>query len=81
MMNRILRILLLLVWLELGLMLILVPWSDFWQTNYFIIQFPELGTILRSAYLRGAVSGLGVMNVFLALESFRHRATAFAKRP
>jgi hypothetical protein len=80
MMIRILRILLLLVWLELGLMLILVPWSDFWQANYFIIQFPELASVLRSAYLRGAISGLGVMNVFLALESFRHRATAVAKR-
>jgi hypothetical protein len=80
MMNRILRILLLLVWLELGLMLILVPWSDFWQANYFMIQFPGLANILRSAYLRGAVSGLGVMNVFLALESFRHRAIAVAKR-
>jgi hypothetical protein len=80
-MNRLLRILLLLVWLELGLMLILVPWSEFWQANYFMIQFPALDVFLRSAYLRGAVSGLGVMNVFLALESFRHRATAVAKRP
>jgi hypothetical protein len=79
-MNRIMRVLLLLVWLELGLMLILVPWSEIWQTNYFIIQFPELGTILRSPYLRGAISGLGVMNVFLALETFRHKATAVAKR-
>jgi hypothetical protein len=80
-MNRLLRILLLLVWLELGLMLILVPWSEFWQANYFMIQFPALDVFLRSAYLRGAVSGLGVMNVFLALESFRHRAAAVAKRP
>jgi hypothetical protein len=46
-----------------------------------MIQFPQLGNFLRSAYLRGAVSGLGVMNVFLALESFRHRAIAVAKRP
>jgi hypothetical protein len=79
-MNRVLRVLLLLVWLELGLMLILVPWSDMWQTNYFIIQFPALGTILRSPYLRGAISGLGVMNVFLALETFRHKAASVAKR-
>lgn len=79
-MNRILRILLLLVWLELGLMLILLPWSDFWQTNYFMVQFPALDAFLRSAYLRGAVSGLGVLNVFLALESFRRRAIAVAKR-
>ena len=80
-MNRLLRILFLLLWLELGLMLILVPWSDFWQANYFVIQFPDLATILRSAYLRGAVSGLGVLNVFLALESFRRRAATVAKRP
>lgn len=80
MMNRIFRVLLLLVWLELGLMLVLVPWSDIWQANYFLIQFPELGTILRSPYLRGAISGLGVMNVFLALESFRQRAATVAKR-
>lgn len=79
-MNRVLRILLLLVWLELGLMLILIPWSDFWQTNYFMIQFPSLDAFLRSAYLRGTVSGLGVLNVFLALESFRRRAIAVAKR-
>ena len=79
-MNRLLRILLLLVWLELGLMLILVPWSDFWQTNYFMIQFPSMDAFLRSAYLRGAVSGLGVLNLFLALESFRRRAVGSAKR-
>jgi hypothetical protein len=78
--NRILRVLFLLLWLELGLMLILVPWSDFWQANYFMIHFPDLAVFLRSAYLRGAVSGLGVMNVFLALEAFRQRAVTVARR-
>ena len=80
MFSRILKILLLLVWLEFGLLLILVPWSDYWQSNYFLLHFPELGTVLRSPYLRGAVSGLGVMNVFLALESFRQRVASLAKR-
>jgi hypothetical protein len=80
MLNRLLRILVLLVWLELGLLLILLPWSDYWQTNYFLIHFPDLALVMRSPYLRGAVSGLGVMNVYLALESFRHRVATFAKR-
>ena len=79
-MNRVARVLLLLVWIEFGLTLVLLPWSDMWQSNYFVIQFPSLGTFLRSSYLRGAISGLGVMNVFFALESFRHKAAAFAKR-
>ena len=71
-MNRFLRILILLVWLELGLVLLLVPWSDFWEINYFLYQYPGL-RCSKNAFFRGAVSGLGVMNIFMALEEFRRR--------
>jgi len=75
-MNRAVRILLLLLWLTLGLALILAPWSEMWETNYFLYQYPSLAFFLKNHYLRGAVSGLGFMNVLMALESFRHRAAA-----
>jgi hypothetical protein len=42
MMNRVLRVVLLLLWLELGLALILVPWSEVWDMNYFLYQYPAL---------------------------------------
>jgi len=80
MMTRLLRVVLLLVWLELGLVLILVPWSEIWETNYFLYQYPGLGFFLKNPYLRGAISGLGLLNVFLALEAFRHRTSAVATR-
>ena len=76
MMNRILRIILLLLWLEVGLALILLPWSEFWEMNYYLYQYPILGLFLKNSYLRGAVSGLGLMNVILALDSFRRRTSA-----
>jgi hypothetical protein len=79
-MSRIARIPILLLWLVLGLALILVPWSDIWETNYFLFQYPALAIFLKSAYLRGAISGLGFMNVLLALEAFRHPSTAAASR-
>ncbi|MDR3721085.1 MAG: hypothetical protein WB559_07345 [Candidatus Acidiferrales bacterium] len=79
-MSRIARITILLVWLVLGLALILVPWSDIWETNYFFYQYPALGLLLKNPYLRGAISGLGFMNVLLSLEGFRHRAAAAASR-
>ena len=41
--NRILRIVLLLLWFELGVTLILLPWSDYWDVNYFLFQYPSLG--------------------------------------
>jgi hypothetical protein len=79
-MNRIVRVPLLLVWLLLGLALILVPWSDIWETNYFLFQYPALGLFLKNGFLRGAISGLGFMNVLLSLEAFRHRTPSIANR-
>jgi hypothetical protein len=79
-MNRIMRVLILLLWLVLGLALILVPWSDIWDTNYFLYQYPALGIFLKNPFLRGAISGLGFMNVLLSLESFRRRTTAIVNR-
>jgi hypothetical protein len=77
---RLLRVVLLLLWLEVGLVLILVPWSEIWDVNYFLYQYPALGLFVKNPYLRGAISGLGVMNVFLALEAFRRRTSAVATR-
>ncbi|HUJ30080.1 MAG TPA: hypothetical protein VLY23_02285 [Candidatus Acidoferrum sp.] len=80
MMTRILRVILLLIWLELGLVLILLPWSDYWELNYFLFQYPALGFLLKNPFFRGAVSGLGIMNVLLALEAFRRRTSAVVSR-
>jgi hypothetical protein len=79
-MTRLLRVVLLLLWLELGLMLILLPWSDIWDINYFLYQYPALGLIVKNPYLRGAVSGLGLMNVLFALEAFRRRTSTVVTR-
>lgn len=53
--------------LESGLLLILIPWSAFWDRNYFVELVPAIGAVLRSNYLRGAVTGLGLLNVWSAL--------------
>jgi hypothetical protein len=80
MLIRILRVVLLLLWLELGLMLILVPWSEVWDVNYFLYQYPALAIFVKNPYLRGMISGLGVMNVLFALEAFRRRTAAVVTR-
>ena len=51
--------------LEVGLLLVLVPWSMFWERNYFIGTFPGLLHIIRNNFVRGAVSGLGVVNLLM----------------
>jgi len=79
-MNRFLRWILLLIWIELGFVLILLPWSEIWEMNYFLFQYPALGFLLKNSFFRGAVSGLGVMNVLFALQGFRHRTPVIAGR-
>jgi hypothetical protein len=79
-MSRIVRVPVLLAWLVLGLILILVPWSDVWETNYLLYQYPALGLLLKNPFLRGAISGLGFMNVLLSLEAFRRRVATVASR-
>ena len=68
--------LLLLLWLEMGLLIILIPWSRFWETNYFLNHYPSLIPILLNPYVRGAISGLGVVDAVLAVDSFRSKRTA-----
>jgi hypothetical protein len=80
MMNRALRVILLLLWLELGLALILVPWSEVWDMNYYLYQYPALAFPLKNFFMRGAISGLGLMNVLYALEAFRRRTAIVETR-
>ncbi|HVB36029.1 MAG TPA: hypothetical protein VND42_02225 [Candidatus Acidoferrales bacterium] len=60
----------------MGLLIILIPWSNFWDANYFLNRYPLLIPVLLNPYVRGAISGLGVIDAVLAVDSFRHK-----KRP
>jgi len=46
---------------------VVIPWSTFWERNYFVEWSPALETVLASNYLRGAISGLGLVNIVAAL--------------
>lgn len=80
MLARLLRVVILLVWLELGLVLILVPWSGIWEANYFLYQYPLFGMFARNPFLRGAISGLGFLNVLLSIGAFRRGSSAVPTR-
>jgi len=65
-MNRVVRILIGLICLEMGVLLVFLPWSPYWDRNFFLQHFPELIPVLLSPFVRGAVTGLGLLDVFLA---------------
>jgi hypothetical protein len=45
-----------------GLLLLVLPWSDFWETNYFA-AWPLVRRIVTNNFVRGGVSGLGIVNL------------------
>lgn len=68
------------LFVEVGIVLLIVPWSIFWDRNYFIDAFPQLQSLLTSSYVRGAVSGLGAVNVGAGIMELVAIFTARAQR-
>jgi len=50
--------------LEVGLLLLVLPWSAFWDRNYFVSTWPVIRPFLTNNFVRGGVTGLGAVNVF-----------------
>lgn len=61
------RLLLALYLLEAGLLLVITPWSRFWDRNYFTALWPWLALVMGNPFVKGAVSGVGVISVLGAL--------------
>ncbi len=58
------RLVLVAFFIEVGLLLIVLPWSSFWERNYFMQAAPALHAFCTNHFVRGAISGLGVVNLF-----------------
>lgn len=52
--------------IEIGLFLLIYPWMSSWDKNYLIQLHPTLAGFLTSVQFKGAVSGLGILNLFAA---------------
>jgi hypothetical protein len=59
--------------LMIGLLLLILPWTDIWDVNYFA-NLPKWRGFWDNLYFRGAISGVGVINLYLwLLEVFQLR--------
>lgn len=61
------RLLLAAYLIEAGLLLIVAPWSAFWDRNYFNEAWPWLRLVATNNFFRGAVSGVGAVCVVASL--------------
>lgn len=59
----------------IGLAVCYAPWSRmFWDQNPLFVQFPTLSIYAANGAVRGIVSGLGLLNLWIAFhDALRHR--------
>lgn len=53
--------------LLIGLVLIVAPWTSLWDSNWLLQPHPAMRDVLLNTFTRGAVSGLGLVNIMIAL--------------
>jgi hypothetical protein len=53
--------------LLVGIILVVAPWTALWDSNYLLQPHPTLRALLLNPFLRGLVSGLGLLNIVLAV--------------
>ncbi|HEV2322462.1 MAG TPA: hypothetical protein VGS10_00805 [Terracidiphilus sp.] len=57
----------------IGLAICYAPWSPmFWDQNPLFLQYPSLSFIAANGAVRGLVSGLGLLNLWIAFQDAIH---------
>ena len=59
----------------IGLAICYAPWSQlFWDQNPIFVQFPTLSIYAANGAVRGIISGIGLLNIWIAVQdAIRHR--------
>lgn len=53
--------------IEAGLVLTISPWTLFWEHNYFAHAWPWAGALMASPFVRGGVTGIGLITAAAGL--------------
>jgi hypothetical protein len=64
-----------------GIFLTFVPWTSLWDSNYLLQPYPSLRFFVNSPFARGTVTGLGLLNIVLAVhEAYHHLSVRAVSR-
>ena len=61
-------------YIELGMLLAVLPWTRLWTNNTLVMDFPRLNGILQMNFVRGVVTGVGLVDIWIGIwEAVRYR--------
>ena len=53
------------IWI--GMLLVVLPWTDAWTQNNVLLRYPGVRAFFARNFVRGATSGLGLIDVWLGV--------------
>ena len=65
---------------ELGMLLAVLPWTRVWTENSLVLSHPGLRAVLQHNFVRGAVTGLGLVDIWLGIWEAVHYRERSARR-
>ncbi len=68
--------------IELGMVLIVLPWTRGWTENNLLIAYPGLQSFLHNNFVRGVISGLGFLDIGFGIwEAVRYKEPSRNRKP
>ena len=55
------------IYIELGMLLAVLPWTHLWTNNTLVMDFPSLNGMLQMNFIRGLVTGVGLVDIWIGI--------------
>lgn len=66
-MQRLFLVIFVILCIEVGLVMVAVPWLPVWSDNGLLMNLPQVKTFLRLGFVRGIVSGVGLLDIWIGI--------------
>jgi hypothetical protein len=53
--------------IELGMLLVVLPWTPLWSENSLLVMHPPLRALVTHGFVKGALTGLGLANIWIGV--------------
>ena len=70
-MNRLLAVAAIFFCFEIGLFLVIIPWSELWEGNYFLQYIPAFRPLILHSVFRAIVTFLGIVDIVIGFAELR----------
>jgi len=71
-MGRLISIVSIFFCFEIGLFLVIIPWSELWEGNYLLNYVPAFRPIVLHTVFRAGVTALGGIDILIGISELRH---------